>query len=326
MAKAEAEKAAAAIKAAEAEKAAKAALAEDNKVTGFHQLPNPFPDGPADAKGEYLQVGPSATDLLAQARQLAIETASGLSDSVKAKYNVGRLLGLSSLGDSSTDDYTPQMYDYDDGAQGSGGNPYAGRPGLTASAAGATKIAALERDIQILFDKGDARDGQLQVLEEHLAAVAEATKLKGEVAELRAKQAFMEKKMAMLEGLLLDSPGDNAANEGKLARKTEVRLIARAGFGGGGGARSKPSVKDLARTDAVGTITLLKNSMYSDARQLILDDFDEDICPSNFKFYELTASGDDLLMVHEKQEGKVPVVPSVLYLWRTGASRPSDGR
>lgn len=72
---------------------------EDNRVTGFFELDDPFPAGEEvdSSADDYVRVGPGATALLQQARQLARESAQGTAAGTL------KLMGLPAGDESYTD-------------------------------------------------------------------------------------------------------------------------------------------------------------------------------------------------------------------------------
>lgn len=328
--KEKAEREAAAVAANEAAEKAEAeekAKAEDKKAEGFKSLPNPYPEGPEVDGGEnengYMAVGPTANELLSQARMIAIAASSGLDPELKEKYGVGKLLNSNLMGASSTDD------DY--AAAGIGGNPYLGTPGISGTNAGVQKMASLESAVLEVDHRVNANRARIEGIEELMDTLAEGLTLKQEVTELRAKNVTLEKKLLMLEQFLLKGAAGDPDNEGAMTL-IEVRLIHRSGAAGGvtmgrasGGAatggKSLPSKSDLLNTSIVGKIAAMKGSTYGEMREMIHDQFDDSEVPRGYKFFSVDADEDDLLMIHEKQEFKVPVDAYVVYMCVTGGAK-----
>jgi len=329
---AEAKEAAEAAEEAAAEEAAKA---EDKKAEGFKSLPNPFPEGPKEDAGAenesgYMTVGPTANELLSQARMIAIAASSGLDPEMKAKYGVGKILNQQLMGASSTDDWQAGG-EYDLGG-GGGGNPYMGNPGIAGTSAGVQKMASLESAVLEVDHRVNANRARIEGIEELMDALAEGLTLKQEVTELRAKNVTLEKKLLMLEQFLMKGAADDSEGDGAMTM-TEVRLVhigggaAAAAIGkvsarGRGGASDKklPVKADLANTTLVGKIGVMKGTSYGEMRDMISDQFDDSTLPTSYKFFSVESDSDELLMIHEKQEFKVTLDAYVVYVAVHGAT------
>lgn len=282
--------------------------AEDSKVTGFHTLANPFPEGEkSDSSGHAPTTATTSTDLLAQARALAIETAKGLSPDVRAKYNVGRLINLHSDGneESSTD------------------GPYDANP-IDSSGSGLGRLATLERDIEVLKAKEDARESRMKELS---TQASEAVQLRSEVSELRATSETLHRKVVLLEQILRATPQDQKET---MTQLTEVRVLKRSIAGASGGVAQRygaqsggqmtspvksngPTKQDLVNASLIGKIGLFRGGTYADARTMIKEDFDDEDVPEDYKFYTLSDDS-DLLVIHKKQEAKITIDAMVVYI------------
>lgn len=315
----------AAKEAAEAAEAAarQAAAAEDNKVTGFYQLKNPFPKAEATDTG-YISVGPGS-ELLAEARHLARSTASQLSSDTRDKFNVGKPMKVFGLpGASSTDDYEPEEYDLSDGTGTAPThmsmmttNPYMAPAGMLGTKGGVEKLAVLQKKVREMQIDRKTSDGRVQTLEDTLQV--HNARLTTEVGEGKNRIDMLEKKIALLEQLLISKP--TADGEESLIHVTDIRLVNMGAkptakqYGAQAAAPSgKPSKGDLARTSLIGKIRLLKDANYADVRRLMSEEFDETEMPSSYKFYTIEDGEADLLMIHQKQESRIPVETSVVYV------------
>jgi hypothetical protein len=317
--------------------AAEEAKAEDKKAEGFKSLPNPYPEGPKEDAGAenesgYMTVGPTANDLLSQARMIAIAASSGLDPEMKAKYGVGKILNQQLMGASSTDDWQPGA-EYDlSGGGGRDGNPYMGNAGIAGTSAGVQKMASLEAAVLEVDHRVNANRARLNGIEELMDALAEGLTLKQEVTELRAKNVTLEKKLLMLEQFLMKGAADDSEGDGAMTM-TEVRLVhvgggaASAAIGkvsarGRGGASDKklPVKADLATTTLVGKIAVMKGTSYGEMRDMISDQFDDSTLPAAYKFFSVESQSDELLMIHEKQEFKVTLDAYVVYVAVHGAT------
>lgn len=282
--------------------------AEDSKVTGFHTLANPFPEGEkSDSSGHAPITATTSANLLAQARALAIETAKGLPPDVRAKYNVGRLINLHSDGneESSTD------------------GPYDAKP-IDGSGSGLGRLATLERDIEVLKAKEEARESRMKELS---TQASEAVQLRSEVSELRATSETLHRKVVLLEQILRATPQDQKETMSQL---TEVRVLKRSIAGTSGGVVQRygaqsggqmtspvksngPTKQDLVNASLIGKIGLFRGGTYADARTMIKEDFDDEDVPEDYKFYTLSDDS-DLLVIHKKQEAKITIDAMVVYI------------
>jgi hypothetical protein len=321
--KAAADQAIADAAAAEQRKAAEeamrqAAAAEDNKVTGFYQLKNPFPK----AEGGYTPSGPGA-DLLAEARHLARATASSLSSDVRSKFGVGQPLKLFGMnaGTSSTDDWEPEVEDTSDGTgtaplhMNMMANPYMAPVGMLGTSGGMEKLAVVQRKVRDIQMTTKQLDDRSTTLEAQMAAANE--RLTGEVTNLRTKTEYLERKIALLENLLITK--SDTEDGDSIVTLTDIRMLTMKK--GMGGIAPKPTKADLTRTSLLGKIRLMKDATFADVRRLIVEEFDGEETPDDFKFYTIDDQESQLLPIHQKQEGRVPVDASVVYMVPTTGNR-----
>lgn len=309
----------------------------DNKVTGFYQLKNPFPAAQGGGDAGYVSISPG-NDVLAEARKLARETATNLSYETKSRYGVGMPLKVFGATTGSTDDYEPEEYDLSDGTGTAPShmsmmmrNPYmapgavAGTVGVAGTKVGLDKLASVQKDVKVMMSKAATADARLDNLERGVEVAHES--LKVEVAELHSKNAHLEKKIALLEQLLLNTGGGDSGDQ-SLVTVTEVRLIEKKKqFGAASGQGSgKPLKTDLARASLLGKVRLLKDATFADCRQSINDDFDESELSGMFKFYTVEEGEAELLMLHQKQEPRVPVEAHVVYVMKDRGGRDNDPR
>jgi hypothetical protein len=79
--------------------------ADENAITGFFELDDPFPEGDEEDYGtDYITVSPDATTLVQAARDLARRSQSRISPEAPLRHSVGKILKLDVAGESSTED------------------------------------------------------------------------------------------------------------------------------------------------------------------------------------------------------------------------------
>jgi len=320
----------------EAEKAKEEA--EDKKVTGFPSLQNPFPSstepaedhsGAEDSNG-YMTIGPTAQNLLTQARMIAMATASGLTAELKDKYNVGKLIQLTSdpngVGSTSTDEYDVSgapLYS----------NPYMTNSGIAGTSVGVKKMQELEEVVVDIDARVRSGNERLESLEQFLDCLPQTMTLRQEVLDLRAKNVELEKKLIMLEHLIMRT--GPAENEAPVVSMIDVRQIVKEkqghSVGRSAGAEKSTAAliaQDLTHTKLLGKIAVPRGTVYSEMRGMISEQFDEAHVPKEFSFYmvseEMMETPDsELLRVHTKQESKVPLEEdlSTIYVHSTAVAK-----
>lgn len=93
------------LAAEEAQKRREQEEADENAITGFFELDDPFPEGDEeDYEAGYVHVAPDATTLVQAARDLARRSQGGISPEAPLRLSVGKILKLDVGGESSTED------------------------------------------------------------------------------------------------------------------------------------------------------------------------------------------------------------------------------
>jgi len=295
-------------------------------VTGFYQLKNPFPKAEAGKDAGYVSIGPGS-ELLAEARHLARSTASQLSADTRDKFNVGKPMKVfGQQGSSSTDDYEPEEYDLSDGTGTAPihmsmmtTNPYMAPAGMLGTKGGVEKLALLQKKVREMQIDRKTSDGRVQTLEDALQV--NNARLTTEVAELKTTTDMLMKKISLLEQLLISKGTNPEDGSEPLIHVTDIRLVATGSkkaakqYGAATPVSSgKPTKADLAKTSLLGKIRLLKDANYADVRRMMIEEFDDDQMPNAYKFYTIEDGEPELLMIHEKQESRIPVETEVVYI------------
>jgi len=315
---------------AEEEAAKKEEELEDNKVTGFHQLKNPFPAAKKE-ESEYITIGPGS-DILAEAKHLARQTQGLLSSETKAKHHIGapftqyKTIQNSSVGASSTDDYTPEVYDASDGtgtypthmgimASGSNvgmTNPYGG--GVLGTKNGLDQLNETKKALNMMRTNVGTYDARMINVEKIVGSTK--AQMDEEVAGLKEQVEFLQRKLGMMEQLFTSGGANPLKNN--MISVVEVRLLTKAAntktAGGAAAGIVRPTKADLQRTTLLGKLRLLSNATFSDARKSILDEFDREGLPASFKFFSLEDGENELLHIHERQEARMPIDAVVVYM------------
>lgn len=315
---------------AEEEAAKKEEELEDNKVTGFHQLKNPFPAAKKE-ESEYITIGPGS-DILAEAKHLARQTQGLLSSETKAKHHIGapfaqyKTIQNSSVGASSTDDYMPEVYDASDGtgtypthmgvmASGSNvgmTNPYGG--GVLGTKSGLDQLNETKKALNIMRTSVGTYDARMINVEKEV--LSSKSQMETEIAGMKEQIDSLQHKL----GMIMDSLTSGAANpsENNMISVIEVRLLTKATntktAGGAASGIVRPTKADLQRTTLLGKLRLMSNATFSDARKSILDEFDKEGLPAAFKFFTLEDGENELLQIHERQEARTPIDAVVVYM------------
>jgi hypothetical protein len=187
-------------------------------------------------------------------------------------------------------------------------NPYMAPVGLLGTGGGMEKLAVVQRKVRDIQMTTQQLDERSTTMEAQMAAANE--RLSGEVQNLRSKTEYLERKIALLENLLITKSDTEGGDS--IVTQTDIRMLTMKK--GVGGMAPKPTKADLTRTTMLGKIRLMKDATFADVRRLIIEEFDSEETPDEFKFYTIDDQEPQLLPIHQKQEGRVPVDASVVYM------------
>lgn len=83
-------------------------------------------------------------------------------------------------------------------------------------------------------------------------------------------------------------------------------------------------MKEVIHTDGVRCVSV-PGLVYQEMRTMISEQFDEEHVPKDFKFYMVDVESPELLLVHTKQEAKVPLEDdvSVVYIHSNASAAKS---